>query len=297
MRSVWIVLICAAGAASPLAAQEGRAVRENAGGRAPVEAVLAPARSLGSVPLDNGNTIEFLEPEPGVVFVMETGKYPQEPVLPRLPLRADATPADVYRMVAPGRAVPRAVRRARFAVPDDSEEERTPEVSEEGQLLEIEARPAAPALEPVPARPVLQAVPARPANEAPLDPKEEAPVEPKAGEQEAADIPKPPEDVLRAEWFQSKFCGSGAAVSWCWVNRSGVSTKEAWGIGIGAVAFSCGGTAHFRLEYRRLGKWKSYASYDVLPGYYRTVSRWGVPRTRRSRVEGSCFHHAGEGFL
>jgi hypothetical protein len=262
--------------------------------------------------------VEFLEPEPGVVFVVEGGVYPAEPVLPALQLPENATAADVHRALAPDRPVPSAVRVATLAIAPERqtpEEEREPEVSETGDAAEltvaaepaepatpaIQAAPARPSLEAVPAKPVVKAVPAKPVVKAvparpaqpgvPVEPKKD---DPKAGEQEKADIPKP-ESATRAEWFQSKFCQGGARKSWCWVNRTGKSKKQFWGIAIGSTAYSCGGTVRFKVQYKSFGKWKTYVSRDVLPGYYYSVTRVGAPRTRRSQVEGQCFHHAGAG--
>lgn len=259
------------------------------------------ARSLATISLESGSTVEFLEPEPGIVFVVEEGAWPAEPVLPTLDLPENATPADVHRALAPRRRVPRSMRAAGVVRAEPAPaEEPEPEISDGGDPLApgaIRAEPATPAIQAVPAQPTIQAVPAKPAIQ-PV-PAQGVPVEPQKGankteEQAPADLPKP-ESETRAEWFQGKFCGGGSN-SWCWVNRSGQSTRQFWGLSLGAVVYSCAGTAHFKVQYRSLGKWKTYVSRDVLPGYYYAFSRIGAPRTRRSQVDGVCFHHAGSGY-
>ena len=294
MKSFPLVLLALLVTSPALAAQEARAIRQPGEVTEDDEAepALVSAVSLATISLGNGNTVEFLEPEPGIVFLVEEGRFPQEPVVPGLDLRPDATPADVFRALAPGRAVPARMQAATLVVaePEETaEDDRLRDVSEPGESLHIAARPASPAIRAVPAQPAMRAVPAEAQPAAPLEPKADP-----TGKEEQADLPTP-ESATRAEWFQSQFCGGGGDISWCWLDRTGTSTKEAWGIAIGAVVYSCGGTARFKLQYKRFGKWKTYASYDVLPGYYRSFSRWGVPRTRRSRVEGQCFHHAGAG--
>lgn len=286
-----------------------------------VELEVVEARQLSVISLDGGAKVEFLEPEPGVVFVVEEGAFPAEPVLPALQLPENATAADVHRALAPDQPVPPAVRVATLAIAQEdqtSEEERELEISETGQAVQlavatepaepaepaiaaapvepavpaIQAAPAKPKLQAVPARPVVKAVPAKPAQPAaPVQPKKD---ENKAGEQEKAEPPKPMSET-RAEWFQGKFCKGGARKNWCWINRTGKSKKQFWGIAIGSTVYSCGGTARFKVQYKSFGKWKTYVSRDVLPGYYYSVTRVGAPRTRRSQVEGYCFHHAGAG--
>lgn len=251
-------------------------------------------KPLATVALDHGGTVEFLELEPGVVIAVEEGVYPAEPTLATLELPENATAADLHRALAPDRPVPEALQVATITAEPADVGDRLDDLEDPGEPAElaVAAKPAKPPIRAVPARPTVQAVPARPAPKAePAAPSAE-PDGPEPGKQEPADPPDPPSGT-RATWFQREFCGGGARVSWCWVDRSGTSKKQAWGIGLGATVYSCGGTARFRVQYRRFGKWKSYASRDVLPGHYVSFSRIGVPRTRRSHVQGTCFHHAG----
>jgi len=287
-------IVIAALGSSLLAAVSAQAQEPNARIRI---AETVEAKPLAAVALDHGGAVEFIELEPGVVFAVEEGAYPAEPVLATLKLPEDATAADLHRALAPDRAVPEALRVATLtAEPADTNAagDRLDDLEDPGEpaRLAIAAEPAKPPIRAVPARPAVKPVPARPVPKAePAAPLPE-PDGPEPGQQEPADPPDPSPGT-RANWFQREFCGGSARVSWCWVDRTGTSRKQAWGIGLGATVYSCGGTARFRVQYRRFGKWKSYVSRDVLPGHYVSFSRIGVPRTRRSHVQGTCFHHAG----
>lgn len=260
---------------------------------------LIQAKSLTAVSLDNGSRVEFLEPEPGVVMVVERGEWPATPTLAQLDLGEDATPVQVYRALAPDQPVPESIQVATLAIqPEEEPEEPEPDITDSGEPTKIDAiaRPALPPVEPIPAQPVIKAKRAEPVAKVPVQPG----AKPGAGDtpkQEPADLPPTNEAKNRADWFQKEFChaGGGRDVTWCWVNRQGRTNYSVWSIGISATIYSCAGTTRFATQYKRFGKWKTYGSVDVLPGHYVTFSRLGIPRTRRSVAEGSCYHHSGVG--
>lgn len=260
-------------------------------------ATLVQVKSLTAISLDSGSQVEFLEPEPGVVMVVEQGEWPATPALTQLDLGEDATPADVFRILAPDQPVPESIQVATLAVPEEDEpEDPEPDIANSGEEITLVAKPVLPTLEGKEVKPVIKAKRAEPVAKAPVQPgaKPGADNTPK---EEPADLPPTNEAKNRADWFQKEFChgASGRNVSWCWLNRQGRTDYSVWSIGIGATVYSCQGTTRFVTQYKRFGKWKTYGSYDVLPGYYVSFGRLGVPRTRRSIAEGSCYHHSGVG--
>lgn len=260
--------------------------QERAAARAVLRADVTEAERIATISLESGGTVEFLEldldaeSDSTAVLVIEEGAYPSSPVLPGLSLDANATAADIHRALAPERPVPPALRiTALRAPPVDStpKDLRAPRGDREDPS-EIDS-----GVDPPP--PTFKVLPVNPPE----------PEEPDAhGQQEPADLPKP--SGTRAAWFQSELCGYGARITWCWIDRSGTSTKSVFGVAIGATVYSCAGTARMRVQFRRFGKWKSYVSRDIPAGYYFSYALTGIPRTRRSRVEGSCYHHAGGGY-
>ncbi len=255
---------------------------------------LAQMKSLTAIPLDNGSRVEFLELEPGVVLVVEQGEWPATPALPRLDLDEDATPADLYRALAPDQPVPETIQVATLAVPEEEEPE--PDIANSGEEIILVAKPVQPRLQGEEVKPVIQAKRAKPVGKVPAQPSAK-PGANNTPKEEPADLPPTNEAKNRADWFQKEFChkGSGRDVSWCWLNRQGRTNYSVWSIGIGATVYSCQGTTRFVTQYKRFGKWKTYGSYDVLPGHYVSFGRLGVPRTRRSVAEGACYHHSGVG--
>lgn len=258
---------------------------------------LVQAKSLTAISLDSGSKVEFLEPEPGVVMVVEKGEWPATPALTQVDLGEDATPVDVYRALAPDQPVPESIQVATLATqPEDESEDPEPDIANSGEEIILVAKPVQPQLQGEEVKPVIQAKRAKPVGKIPAKPS----AKPGAGntpKEEPADLPPTNEAKNRADWFQKEFChkGSGRDVSWCWLNRQGRTNYSVWSIGIGATVYSCQGTARFVTQYKRFGKWKSYGSYDVLPGHYVSFGWLGAPRTRRSVAEGACYHHSGVG--
>ena len=240
--------------------------------------VAVAAVEITTVTADNGNRISFLEPEEGVMLIVEEGQYPNESVLQRTELREQQSPVALYRALQPQRAVPARLKQAEqrlviSAKPTDEDPEEPP-IAQPGTKLKV----AAVAAQPAPAEPVqMQAIPAQPAQ-----PKQGGQVPMEPGKQKKSQQ-KPPKDT-RAEWFQNKFCGGGSGTSfkWCWLDRTGTSNQQRWSLGMGAVVYSCGGKVRLKFQYKRFGKWRDYASRDVLPGYYYSTSRVGIWRTRRA---------------